>query len=88
MWLKLYTSSLNLKMQIKNLAVVAALVGAAVAAPAPSNYHVLHERRDLEGSWTSAWVKRSTVPVGRALPVRIGLQQSNLDIAHDLLMEV
>lgn len=65
-----------------------ALVGSSVALPSLSRYHVLHESRDLEGPSRHAWSKRAPVPVGRELPVRIGLTQSNLDIAHDLLMEV
>jgi tripeptidyl-peptidase-1 len=69
-------------MYIKSFALVAALFGSAIAAPAA---HVLHEKREVE---STTFVKRSAVPVGRALPVRIGLQQSNLDIAHDLLMEM
>jgi len=47
--------------------------------------HVLHERRDVDHA---AFVKHSAVPLGRSLPVRIGLTQSNLDVGHDLLMEV
>lgn len=47
--------------------------------------HVLHERRDVEHP---AFSKRSPVPVGRQLPVRVGLTQRNLDFGHDLLMEI
>jgi len=60
----------------------------AVPAPAPSVPHVLHERRDLDIQGEPQWVRRSFVPQGRTLPVRIGLTQGNMDIAHDLAMEV
>lgn len=68
----------------------AALLGLAIAAPAPSHSspHVLHERRDINGLGEAKWVKRSHVPQGRELPVRIGLTQSNLHVGDDLLMEV
>ena len=64
-----------------HLASVAALVASTLAAPS----HVLHERRDVAHP---EFVKRSPVPIGRTLPVRIGLTQRNLDYGHDLLMEV
>jgi tripeptidyl-peptidase-1 len=69
---------------------LAALLGLALAAPAPaaSIAHVIHERRDLQAPGASKWIRRSHVPVGRSLPVRIGLSQQNLDIGHDLAMEV
>lgn len=74
-------------MHLQGLAALAALLGAVAAAPSSSSY-VLHERRDLEHVTKNAWVKRSVVPVGQSLPVRIGLQQSNLDVGHDILMAV
>lgn len=68
---------------------VAALAAFAAAVPAavPHLDYVVHEKRDLDAT-SKTWVKRSTVPVGRALPIRIGLTQSNLDEGHDMLMAV
>lgn len=69
--------------------IVAALAASAAAVPAalPHLQHVVHEKRDLEATARS-WVKRSTVPVGRSLPLRVGLTQRNLDQGHDMLMAV
>ena len=61
----------------------AALICAVTAVPSPR--HVLHERRDFEDE---TWIRRREVPAGKKLPVRIGMTQSNLDNAHDLLMEM
>lgn len=55
------------------------------ALPASSSLHVLHEKRD---SLSSAWVKADRVHGDVKLPMRIGLTQSNLDQAHDLLLQV
>jgi tripeptidyl-peptidase-1 len=69
-------------MRVNGIAALAAVLGLTIAVPTS---HVLHERRDLE---VTAYTKRSPVPVGVELPVRIGLTQRNLDSAHDLLMEL
>lgn len=58
---------------------------AAVALPSAHPPYTLHEKRE---SSHPAWVKRSEVPTGAKLPVRIGLSQSNLDKGHDLLMDI
>jgi tripeptidyl-peptidase I len=58
------------------------LLAFSTASPAPIK-HVVHEKRDR---LPSRWTKR-----GRAqgtLPMRIGLVQSNLDKAHDYLMDL
>ena len=47
--------------------------------------HVVHERRD---AIPSSWGDGERVDKRTVLPVRIGLTQSNLDIADDLLMAV
>jgi len=75
---------------MRSLLVAAALLGLALAVPAPSLpvTHVLHERRDLQALSEAKWIRRSRVSNGRELPVRIGLIQSNLDIGHELAMEV
>jgi len=69
-------------MRVNGIAAFAALLGLTTAVPTT---HVLHEHRDVE---VTAYTKRSPVPIGVELPVRIGLTQRNLDSAHDLLMEL
>ena len=60
-------------------------IASALAAPAPTVRHVVHERRER---MPRVWVKRSKVSPEIKLPMRVGLTQSNLDRGHDLLMEV
>ncbi|MCJ1404465.1 hypothetical protein MMC11_007690 [Xylographa trunciseda] len=62
-----------------------ALAATAIALPT-SVSHVIHEKR----SSLSSWVPRTDVkPKGSIrLPVRIGLTQSNLDLGHDILMDI
>ncbi len=48
--------------------------------------HASHERHTPR--MAQQWTKRSKLPGKTVLPVRIGLKQSNLDIAHDRLMEM
>lgn len=67
-------------MQLFNLLALAAAVSAV-----PSGTHKLHEKRD---SISPEWIKGKEVPHHEILPVRIGMQQQNLDRGHDLLMEV
>jgi hypothetical protein len=47
--------------------------------------HVVHERREQT---LTTWAKRARAHPDHIVPVRIGLTQSNLDNAEDLLMEV
>lgn len=61
--------------------ILAALAATAVALPTSNAPHVLHEKREFTHP---VWVKRSEVPTGRMLPVRIGLTQSNLDRGHEM----
>ncbi|KAK4553188.1 hypothetical protein LTR86_009718 [Recurvomyces mirabilis] len=63
----------------------AGLLGLAVAAPsAPASApHVLHEKRH---SQPSRWIKQDRAQ--GILPMRIGLTQSNLDNAHNHLMDL
>lgn len=75
-------------MHLQVVAIVATFLSSALAAPTQHVSHVLHERRDLEHPAAKIWKKRSSVPIGRELPVRIGLQQTNLDAAHDLLVDM
>ena len=73
-------------MLLKIVAAVAALAATAAAVPAPHEApHALHEKREWE---SNDWQWRQRVPQGKKLPVRIGMTQSNMDRAHDLLMEV
>jgi tripeptidyl-peptidase-1 len=48
--------------------------------------HVLHERQ--MSHWAHTWQKRQRLPRTAMLPMRIGLKQSNLDHAHNMLMEM
>lgn len=68
-----------------NIIVLAAVVAGSLASPAPSS-HILHEKRSTGAS--RGWSKRSKLDAEAKLPVRIGLTQSNLDIGHQLLMDV
>ena len=54
------------------------------AVPTPHNGHVLHEKR----THSTQLVRRHRAPPTTTLPVRISFSQSNLDIAHELLMEL
>lgn len=56
----------------------------AIAIAVPQN-HVVHEESAV---LSSRWVKRDRVQPHSKLPVRIGLAQSNLDKAHDHLMDI
>lgn len=58
---------------------------AVVGAFGAVDHHVVHERRD---STPSGWSQGMKLHRRAFLPMRIGLTQSNLDISHDLLMEV
>lgn len=49
--------------------------------------HVVHEQRDLTSA-SSIWTKLARVSPDSILPVRIGLSQSNLDIAHGHLLQL
>ena len=69
------------KTLVSGLALAAAIVNALPA----SSSHIVHERRD---SLHPRWLKRDRVPSHKKLPMRIGLTQSNLDQAHDYLMDV
>ena len=60
------------------------LLAGVLGAPAPSS-HVLHEKRDVE---SAQWIKLDRVDPNKVLPMRIGLIPSNMDKAHDMLMEV
>jgi hypothetical protein len=52
---------------------------------ATNREHVIHERREQT---LATWSKRSRAHPNAIVPVRIGLSQSNLEDAEDLLMEV
>lgn len=47
--------------------------------------HILHERQLPH--WSRTWEKKSKVKKSALLPMRIGLQQPNLQEGHDLLMD-
>ena len=71
-------------MHFSTIAIVGAIAGGALAAPAPQT-HVVHERRNID---SDTWVKSSKLESSTLLPVRVGLTQSNLDKGYELLMEV
>lgn len=67
-----------------SLLALGALAAGVLAAPAPINY-VVHERREV---MPRSWSEGIRLHGKTVLPIRIGLTQSNLDRAHELLMEV
>lgn len=71
-------------MHFTSFAAAAALLGAAVAAPANVQRHVLHEKRGASENW----VKGDRLRPDVRMPMRIGLVQENLHKGHDWLMEV
>lgn len=71
-------------LELKSISLLLALVASVSARPAPSS-HVLHEKRQM---LHSRWEKRDRVNSLARLPMRIGLTQSNLDDAHQHLMDV
>lgn len=71
-------------MHFSSYAAVAALLGAAAAAPANVQRHVLHEKRAVSENWAKGERLRPDV----RMPIRIGLVQENLHKGHDWLMEV
>ncbi|KAI9742526.1 MAG: hypothetical protein M1818_003666 [Claussenomyces sp. TS43310] len=70
-------------MYISNIAAIGLLAVLSHASPAP---RVLHERRDLQHD--AKWIRRGEAPAGATMPVRIAINQRNLDRGHDMLMEV
>jgi len=48
--------------------------------------HVVHERRQPRN--TDGWKRADRADPVAILPIRIGLTQSNLDLGHDLLMNM
>jgi tripeptidyl-peptidase-1 len=48
--------------------------------------HVVHERH--EPQHTDGWSRRERADRVAILPMRIGLKQSNLDLGHELLMNM
>lgn len=71
-------------MHFSSITALVALSTAVIAAPTNVQRHVLHERR----SESENWVKRDRVHSDVKLPMRIGLNQNNLHMGHDMLMEV
>lgn len=68
-----------------HLTLASLLLFAAVTFCASSAPHVIHEARlHLPTGWTY----RSPAEKSSLIPIRIGLKQSNLHTAHDVLMEV
>ena len=55
------------------------------ALPTP-NDHVVHEKRGISSHWAHEEFARPNPQM--ILPIRIGLAQSNMDMLHDMLMDV
>jgi tripeptidyl-peptidase-1 len=70
---------------MKSSVILLSLAVTALAAPAPSKRHVVHERRD---ALPRSWNEPRRVDGQTKLPVRIGLTQSNVDAGHDMLMDM
>jgi tripeptidyl-peptidase-1 len=70
--------------------VVAALLllAAAAVSALPSNHYVVHEARRTTGMRRGVWKRASRAAGDSILPLRIGLTQSNLDVAYDRLMDI
>lgn len=58
---------------------------AALAAASPVSNNVIHEKREFV---PFGWAEVGKMPAEFKLPVRIGLKQSNLEKAHEHLMDV
>jgi tripeptidyl-peptidase I len=71
-------------MRFLTVAAFTFLLGLSLAVPTPHNGHVIHEKR----SQSTQLVKRHRAPLTTKLPVRIGFSQSNMDVAHELLMQL
>ncbi|KAG9234614.1 putative alkaline serine protease AorO [Amylocarpus encephaloides] len=71
-------------MHFSQFGFLGALVLQVTAIPQPKN-HVVHERRDFT---SDTWTKRDRLHSSTIVPVRVGMSQRNLDIAHELLMKV
>lgn len=63
---------------------VTTFLAGVTCAVIPSS-HAIHERRNDQNT---KWVKRGKIQSHAILPIRIGIAQSNLDRAHDFLMDV
>jgi tripeptidyl-peptidase I len=71
-------------MRFLSVATSSLLLGLSFAIPTPQNGYVLHEKR----THSTGLVRRHRAPPTTTLPVRIGLSQSNIDLAHERLMEL
>ncbi|KAJ7200325.1 subtilisin-like protein, partial [Mycena pura] len=63
------------------------LTGQSVARLSPRSLHVLHETRAADPH-ASGWQLARRLEPGTVIPLRVGLQQRNLDQLEDLLMSV
>jgi tripeptidyl-peptidase-1 len=70
-------------MRLSQLTLLLAIT--AVHAVPSSVKHVLHEKRQTP---SVDWVQGARVDPNAILPVRIGLNQNNLEKGYDFLMEV
>jgi tripeptidyl-peptidase-1 len=72
-------------MHFPSLSVALGIASSLIQAAAVPNSHVVHEKRDAT---STKWVKRGKLSPDAILAMRIGLSQRNLDVRHDLLMDV
>jgi tripeptidyl-peptidase-1 len=72
-------------MKLNSLVVNGLAVG-ALAAPANTDNHIIHERRDV--SPHSQWTKGAALDINAMIPVRIALKQRNLENGMDYIMKV
>lgn len=70
-------------MFISKVALLSLLTALCQASPAS---HIRHETRDLQHD--AQWIKRGKAPADTKLPVRIAINQRNLEYGHDLLMDI
>jgi len=72
-----------------NIAACALAIAQICAALPSSATYVMHEQRSaLADGGLQTIQKRSKLPNGHILPMRIGLTQSGLEEGHDWLMDV
>ncbi|KAJ7149248.1 subtilisin-like protein [Mycena crocata] len=74
-------------MRLVHLLPLATLAGITAALPSLSSAHVIHEKRASEPS-ISGWLQTHRLEATKTIPLRVGLQQQNLQQLEDLLLSV
>ena len=78
--------SVLFSIMIRKLTVIGLALSAFATAAPTSAPHVVHEERDVVSD--DRWMRLGRVPSHARFPVRVGLTQSNLDDAHEHLIDV